>query len=428
MAELQPGPPLRAAGVSGLWRRFRGMFSRRDLMEGLLVGLAFLLYFAVRGAVVDRPETAYRHALDVIDAQRSLGIFWEDDMNDWIKDRQFLAQTANIVYFWLHFPLIIAFGIYLYYGQRSKYTLMRDAFLLSGAIALVIYWLYPVAPPRALPELARLYDNGGPVYVRGFFDTMQEYLGYGYQAQSTQAFVNPYAAMPSLHFGWDLLLGIGIVWASWRQRLMWLTLPIGVFLPLSQIPAITATANHFFLDAAAGALVALCGFPAAWGLRHWVYPRLIASLERSPWPCGCGAGSPLTPASRRGWSPAPVWTPGRSRAPALVPVVVRGQGAQASVDLHRQLADVGQPALPVLPRHLRLRARHRFRHRVVASELVEGGPVGAAACPVATVGPHDAGYLHHVGQVRLPVPALELLHHRRVEAGADDKVGLAAEH
>jgi hypothetical protein len=216
-------------------------------------GAGLPLYFAVRGAVVDRPEVAYRHALDVIDAQRSLGIFWEDDMNDWIKDRQFLAQTANIVYFWLHFPLIIAFGIYLYYGQRSKYTLMRDAFLLSGAIALVIYWLYPVAPPRELPELAARFDNGGPVYVRGFFDTMQEYLGYGYQAQSTQAFVNPYAAMPSLHFGWDLLLGIGIVWASWRQRLMWLTLPIGVFLPLSQIPAITVTANHFFLDAAAGA-------------------------------------------------------------------------------------------------------------------------------------------------------------------------------
>jgi hypothetical protein len=141
-----------------------------------------------------------------------------------------------------------------------------------------------VAPPRELPELAARFDNGGPVYVRGFFDTMQEYLGYGYQAQSTQAFVNPYAAMPSLHFGWDLLLGIGIVWASWRQPWMWVTLPIGVFLPVSQIPAITATANHFFLDAAAGAVVALCGFPAAWSLRRWVYPRLIASLERSPWP------------------------------------------------------------------------------------------------------------------------------------------------
>jgi len=90
--------------------------------------------------------------------------------------------------------------------------------------------------------------------------------------------------MPSLHFGWDLLLGVGIVWASWRQRWMWLTLPIGVFLPVSQIPAITATANHFFLDAAAGAGVALMGFPAALALRRFVYPRLIDTLDASPWP------------------------------------------------------------------------------------------------------------------------------------------------
>ncbi|KKL59816.1 hypothetical protein LCGC14_2211540 [marine sediment metagenome] len=278
-----------------LWGRFLGMFSRRDLVEALVVAVAFLLYFAVRGAVIDRPETAYRHALDVIDAERYLGIFWEDNMNAWIKGRQFLAQTANIVYFWLHFPLIIVFGLYLYYGQRNKYTLMRDAFLTSGAIALIIYWLYPVAPPWALNELAVGdfgFDPGAPSYVTGFFDTMEAYLGYGYQAQSTRAFVNPYAAMPSLHFGWDLLLGIGIVWASWRQPWMWLALPIGIFLPLSQIPAITATANHFFLDAAAGAVVALMGFPLALALRRWVYPPLIGALERSPWP------------ALRGWLPA----------------------------------------------------------------------------------------------------------------------------
>ena len=138
-------------------------------MEGMLVGLAFLLYFAVRGAVIDRPEAAYFHALNVVDLQRSLGIFWEADLNEWIMKREFWAQTANIVYFWLHFPLIIAFGIYLYYGQRSKYTLMRDAFLTSGAIALVIYWLYPVAPPRLLPELAKEFGDGGPIPSAGNF-------------------------------------------------------------------------------------------------------------------------------------------------------------------------------------------------------------------------------------------------------------------
>jgi len=292
VADATPAPR-----ASSTLRRFLGLFSRRDIVEALIVGIAFLLYFAVRGAVIDRPEVAYRHALDVIDAQRTLGIFWEDDMNEWIRDRLFWAQTANIVYFWLHFPLIIAFGIYLYYGQRRKYTLMRDAFLASGAIALIIYWSYPVAPPWALPDLAERFDPDAPAYVTGWFDTMKEYLGYGYQAQSTKAFVNPYAAMPSLHFGWDLLLGIGIVWASWRQPWMWLTLPIGVFLPLSQIPAISATANHFFLDAAAGGAVALAGLGVALALRRWAYPPLIEAMERSPWP------------ALRGWLPADAGEP-----------------------------------------------------------------------------------------------------------------------
>jgi hypothetical protein len=259
------------------------MFSRRDLMEGLVVGLAFLLYFAVRGAVVDRPEAAYRHALDVIDAQRYLGIFWEDDMNEWIRERKFWAQTANIVYFWLHFPLIIAFGFYLYYGQRGKYTLMRDAFLTSGAIALVVYWLYPVAPPRELPALAAEFDPAPPAYVLGFFDTMQEYLGYGYQAQSMQPFVNPYAAMPSLHFGWDFLLGLGIIWAFRRYPFVW---PFGIALPISQVLAIVVTANHFFLDAAGGMVVALTGLGIAVAMQRWAYPRLGPLARRLPWLVG----------------------------------------------------------------------------------------------------------------------------------------------
>ena len=65
---------------------------------------------------------------------------------------------------------------------------------------------------------------------------------------------------------------------------MWLTLPIGLFLPIAQVPAITVTANHFFLDAAAGAVVALLGFPAALTLRRWGYPALGRLLGRLPLP------------------------------------------------------------------------------------------------------------------------------------------------
>ena len=269
------------AGVVALWRRLARPFSRRDLLEGALVGAAFLLYFAVRGAVIDRPETAYTNALDVIDVQRKLGFFWEPDMQEWIKNRLFLVQSANIVYFYLHFPLIIVFGIGLYFRDKRKYTVMRDMLLASGGLALIVYWLYPVAPPRELPNLA---PPNAPAYVMGFVDTMKVYLGYAYQSQSTAAFVNPYAAMPSLHFGWDMLLGGGIIWTFWRTPLRWLALTIGVVLPAMQVASITVTANHFFLDAIAGGAVCLAAIPVAWGLQRWGYPFLGRALARLPWP------------------------------------------------------------------------------------------------------------------------------------------------
>jgi hypothetical protein len=271
-------------GLAALWRWLARPFSRRDLLEAALVGAGFLLYFAVRGAVVDRPATAYANALDIIDLQRDLGFFWEPKMQEWIKDRLFLVQSANIVYFWLHFPLIVAFGIWLYFRDKRKYTVMRDMLLASGALALIVYWLYPVAPPRELPNLAARFDPNAPSYVMSFIDTMKVHLGYAYQSQSTAAFVNPYAAMPSLHFGWDMLLGGGIIWTFWRSSLRWLALPIGVALPAMQVASITVTANHFFLDAIAGGGVCLAAIPVAWSLQRWGYPFLGRALARLPWP------------------------------------------------------------------------------------------------------------------------------------------------
>ncbi len=266
------------------WKRLAAPFSKRDLIEAAIVAVGFVLYFGVRGLVIDRPETAYFHALDVINVQRELGMFWEDQLNAWTSEHLFWAQTMNIIYFYLHFPLIIAFGIWLYYFRRPKYTFMRDWFLASGAIALIIYWIYPVAPPRELPALAAQFDPNAPEYVRSFLDTMQQYLGYAYDTQSTRWFVNPYAAMPSLHFGWDLLLGIGIIWTSWGRKWIVLALPIGVSLPIMQVFSITMTANHFFLDAIAGGIVSLMGFPLALAIHRWVYPALVRALSRSPVP------------------------------------------------------------------------------------------------------------------------------------------------
>ncbi len=272
------------ANNSSDWRSLLPTLGRRDFVEGAIIAVAFLLYFWVRGAVIDRPEAAYWHARDVIDLQRSLGFFWEDDLNNWIADRKSWAQLMNVAYFYLHFPLIIVFGIWLYFYRRHQYTFVRDSFLASGAIALVVYWLYPVAPPRELPELAAQFDAAAPTYILGFFDTMKAYLGYAYDTQSTRAFVNPYAAMPSLHFGWDLLLGIAVIAAFRRTALAWLAVAIGVALPVLQVFAIITTANHFLIDAVAGGLVAIAGLGVALMLRRWGYPWLVGQIRRLPWP------------------------------------------------------------------------------------------------------------------------------------------------
>ena len=232
----------------------------RDAFEIGVVALAFLLYFVVRGAVVDRDAEALRNAVDIIELERSLGFFWEPDLHAAILDNRALVQLFNAIYFRLDFPLIVAIGLWLYFSHRRDYTLARDSLLASGAIALVVYWLFPVMPPRLLPPDASF----------GFVDTLSEYSSLSYQAQSTEAFVNPYAAVPSLHYGWAVLVGGVLFWTSSN---VWLR-AFAVFLPVGQLAAIVFTANHYILDAMAGLVVALMGLAVAVALQRWGYPRI----------------------------------------------------------------------------------------------------------------------------------------------------------
>ena len=240
----------------------------RDAFEIGLVALAFLLYFLVRGSVVDRDAEALRNALNVIDIERSLGFFWEPELNKAILDYGALIQFFNAVYFWLDFPLIVTLGLWMYFfGHRHEYTVARDAVLASGAIALIVYHLFPVAPPRLVPA----------EYGFHFVDTVQEYTGIAYQAESTQPFVNPYAAMPSLHYGWAVLVGGVLIWST---KNVWLR-ALGAFLPVGQFTSILFTANHYILDAMAGLVVALMGLLVAMALQRWGYAGLRRLVERS---------------------------------------------------------------------------------------------------------------------------------------------------
>ena len=239
----------------------------RHVFELALVAVAFLLYFIVRGLVVDRDAEALANAQTIIDWERALGIFWEPELQSWVLDRRWAIEINNFIYFWLDFPLIVVVGIWLYFTRRHEYTVARDAMLLSGAIALVIYNAFPVMPPRLLP-------------TGEFLGTVEEYSNFSYQAQSTEAFVNPYAAVPSLHFGWAVILG-GALFFAVRNPVVRV---IALALPWLQLASIVFTANHYILDAFAGLVVCLAGIGLALGMQRWVYPwvRVRAVGDQTP--------------------------------------------------------------------------------------------------------------------------------------------------
>ena len=248
---------------AGVVHRFIDAVQRRrvyrDVFELSLVALAFLFYFLVRGAVVDRQADALNNAHRIIDLERTLGIFWEPRLQEVVLHRRLLVDLFNFIYFWMDFPLIVAVGFSSTSSAATSTPSRATRILLSGAIALVIYNLFPVMPPRLVP--------GGE-----FVGTIEKYNQLSYQAQSLRAFVNPYAAVPSLHFGWAMIIGGAIFLATRNPAAR----ALGLLLPWAQLAAIVFTANHYILDAFVG-------------------PRSSASpASCSPPPCSAGSTRPST--------------------------------------------------------------------------------------------------------------------------------------
>lgn len=226
--------------------------SRKGLYELALVSAGLLIYFLIRGAVVDEAHEATEHALGIVHFERWAGFFWEPHLQHLLGARVFQIQFWDLIYFWGHAPVIIAVALWLYWRHRHQYTLVRNAFLVSAVIGLLIYRVYPVAPPRLLPGY-------------GFVDTMKRYSSLSYQAESLRPFVNPYAAVPSLHFGWSVIIGVGLA-LTLRSPFGWL---LGAVLPALMLFAVVVTANHFIFDTVAGLAVCLIGLLAAAAFQRW---------------------------------------------------------------------------------------------------------------------------------------------------------------
>jgi hypothetical protein len=141
-------------------------------------------------------DSAYDHAHSLLGLERRLGIAWEADLQQWASNHTWLSDAVNSIYIYGHWPLIAGTLGWLLWKRGDRFMIFRNAMVISGLIGFVFFALYPMAPPRFLPEL-------------GFVDTVMRDTS-SYRVLQPPAFTNQYAAMPSLHVGWNLLMGIAI--------------------------------------------------------------------------------------------------------------------------------------------------------------------------------------------------------------------------
>ena len=214
------------------------------MLEAVLVVVAYGAYYVVRGLTEGDTASAIDNAQTIIDFERWAGTYWVPEMQEFVLRYDWLTVLFNWVYIWWHWPIIILVAVWLFLHKPTAYRRYRDAFVLSGAVGLVCFALFPVAPPRlADPDIV---------------DTLM-LRSEEYRAFEAPAFVNQYAAFPSLHFGWNLLLSLALLLEGRHAALR----AIGVLSPGVVLLAIVVTGNHFIIDAVAGAVLAVLSLLAA---------------------------------------------------------------------------------------------------------------------------------------------------------------------
>jgi membrane-associated phospholipid phosphatase len=241
---LRDGPEREAIGLGG-YPAHQGRSGFIELArEVALIAFAMLLYFGIRNFTVGSAGTAFANADRLVALERDLGIDWEDAFQSAAVSSDGLVTLANWVYIFGHWPVILGVATALYVFRRRHYFLLRNAMFASGLIGFLFFALFPVAPPRLLDL--------------GLVDTVTE-RSDAYRALQPPGLTNQYAAFPSLHVGWNLLVAIVVVMAVTSLALR----AVALALPVAMALAVVVTANHFLIDVAGGLVVVVIGLAIA---------------------------------------------------------------------------------------------------------------------------------------------------------------------
>jgi hypothetical protein len=217
LPELGKKPGTKQRG--GIWRIVR---------EIALLAVLFGVYNLGRFLSAEHSGSAYDHAHELIRWESWLGLPSEATLQQHALQVDGVAHTANLFYASVHFPLTAVVLLWLIIRRPAAYGKARWALASLTGLALIGHMFFPLAPPRMMP---------------GWVDT-GVLLGqsvYGPSAHSGIA--NQFAAMPSLHVGWALMVAVFMIRAT-RSRWRWLWIAH----PLLTFTVVVITANHYWLD------------------------------------------------------------------------------------------------------------------------------------------------------------------------------------
>lgn len=243
------------------------------LLQFALFLVAYQGYQVVRGLIDGRDQLAFANAGRIVDFEKATGTFFEPGLQSALLDHAWLIDIANWMYVNTHFTISVVFLAWLYLFRNDNFYFVRNMFMVAMAIALVGYALFPTAPPRMLPQ-------------EGFVDTIATFTSVNQDSHAISLLVNKYAAVPSMHIGFSTMIAGTAVMLVRNPvgRILWGLYPLLVFW------VIVVTANHYWLDAAAGLLVAAASAlvasrvlararPAQWSFRP---DPSAASVDRLP--------------------------------------------------------------------------------------------------------------------------------------------------
>lgn len=239
---------------------------RRLLREAVVLLLLWTVYSSGRWVAARHTGSAFQHADQVWRWERALRLPNEASLQAWLLHWPALVRLANEYYAWLHFPATVACLAWLFVRRPQHYLRFRRILAAVTAAALAGHLLYPLAPPRMLPQY-------------GIVDTGVLFGLSVYGPTHGDGLANQFAAMPSLHVGWSIAVALALIVAgAGRRRLLWLAHPV------LTVMVVTVTGNHFWLDAVVAAVLvglALAAFPPEWAARPARAPAELAELPET---------------------------------------------------------------------------------------------------------------------------------------------------